>query len=357
MGEEKKRFNYSIREKNSCRFGLFLKKLLLLKSRKLAEEKMGQVIAKIRKLATFFSNGGNREINARSAHVEEVSERLLTITEDAYIITIWEDDPIVERSDGEIIPDAHVLGATSETSGNEIVPVSHTVSSSTDKSEASTQINVVARTLPALPKGKHKWIKHYCSSYRILLVGEGDFSFSACLAKAFGSATNMVATSLNSIDFLQANYAKAMVNINYLKNKGGTVTHEFDATAMYNNRHLINYGDSKFDRIIYNFPLAGFFHGLTPDRQLRRNRHLVRSFMANARKMLHDHGEIHITHKSNGFFLKWDLEELAAKCGLRLIGQVKFNLNDYPDYHTKYGFGGDNNFNCKPSKTYKFGHQ
>ncbi|GAB2281975.1 hypothetical protein Dimus_016539 [Dionaea muscipula] len=34
-------------------------------------------------------------------------------------------------------------------------------------------------------------------SDKILLVGEGDFSFAACLAKAFGSATNMVATSLD----------------------------------------------------------------------------------------------------------------------------------------------------------------
>ncbi|GAB4830158.1 hypothetical protein Ancab_019799 [Ancistrocladus abbreviatus] len=40
--------------------------------------------------------------------------------------------------------------------------------------------------------------KHYCSSHEILLVGEGDFSFSACLAEAFGSATNMFATSLDS---------------------------------------------------------------------------------------------------------------------------------------------------------------
>ncbi|GAB2279794.1 hypothetical protein Dimus_014433 [Dionaea muscipula] len=38
----------------------------------------------------------------------------------------------------------------------------------------------------------------YTSSQKILLVGEGDFSFSACLAVAFSSVTNMVATSLDS---------------------------------------------------------------------------------------------------------------------------------------------------------------
>ena len=44
-----------------------------------------------------------------------------------------------------------------------------------------------------------RWIKHYSSEYKILLVGEGDFSFSASLAVAFVSATNITATSLDSI--------------------------------------------------------------------------------------------------------------------------------------------------------------
>ena len=44
-----------------------------------------------------------------------------------------------------------------------------------------------------------RWIKHYSSEYKILLVGEGDSSFSASLAVAFVSATNITATSLDSI--------------------------------------------------------------------------------------------------------------------------------------------------------------
>lgn len=41
-------------------------------------------------------------------------------------------------------------------------------------------------------------IMHYSSNQKILLAGEGDFSFSACLATAFGSATKIFATSLDS---------------------------------------------------------------------------------------------------------------------------------------------------------------
>lgn len=46
---------------------------------------------------------------------------------------------------------------------------------------------------------REKWIEHYSSSQRILLVGEGDYSFSLSLAKAFRSAHNIVATSLDSL--------------------------------------------------------------------------------------------------------------------------------------------------------------
>lgn len=40
--------------------------------------------------------------------------------------------------------------------------------------------------------------RHYSSSHKILLVGEGDFSFAACLAKRFDTAVNMIATSFDS---------------------------------------------------------------------------------------------------------------------------------------------------------------
>ncbi|KAL7088169.1 hypothetical protein ACP275_13G111900 [Erythranthe tilingii] len=197
-----------------------------------------------------------------------------------------------------------------------------------------------------------RWIKHYSSRHRVLVVGDGDFSFSASLAVAFRSASNMTATSLDSKNFLKKNYWNAKLNIEELRSRGCMVMHGVDATEMANHRLL---GHLNFDRIVYNFPYAGFFDHLSRKSQLRRHRRLVSLFLKNAKQMISEDGEIHISHKTNGFHEEWKLVSIASSRGLRLIEAVDFDLGDYPGYNTKYGFGGDDNFNCYPSSTYKFG--
>ncbi|CAH2048988.1 unnamed protein product [Thlaspi arvense] len=179
-------------------------------------------------------------------------------------------------------------------------------------------------------------LKHYSSRQSILLVGDGDFSFSASLAMDFGFASNIVATSLNTESFLRKNYRNAMSNIQKLTSRGAKVLHEVDATEMATHPSL---RDRKFDRIIFNFPLSGFFHNESAESVLRRHRELVRLFMANAKKMMGSRGEIHITHKSSRSYKEWQLEELGSSEGLRLIKEVPFNRADYPGYENKYGFG------------------
>ncbi|KAK4398659.1 hypothetical protein Sango_1341400 [Sesamum angolense] len=123
--------------------------------------------------------------------------------------------------------------------------------------------------------------------------------------------------------FLLKHYQNAMSNIVELSIRKCRVMHEIDATKM---RHHEQLGGIKFDIIIFNFPFAGFFKDLSRDSQLRRHRRL-----------------------------EWNLESMASSHKLKLIEAVKFNNLEYPGYNTKRGFGGDNNFNCYPSKTYKFG--
>nr|DAD36528.1 TPA_asm: hypothetical protein HUJ06_007169 [Nelumbo nucifera] len=96
-------------------------------------------------------------------------------------------------------------------------------------------------------------ITHYSSSHQILLVGEGDFSFSACLAKAFRSATNMVSTSLDSRDTLFLKHPTAWLNLEELEKLGGAIVHGVNSLTMVQHPFL---KDRKLDRIVFNFPHA-----------------------------------------------------------------------------------------------------
>ncbi|GAB2293081.1 hypothetical protein Dimus_027296 [Dionaea muscipula] len=196
----------------------------------------------------------------------------------------------------------------------------------------------------------------YTSSQKILLVGEGDFSFSACLAEAFGSATNLVATSLDSWELLCQHYKSALWNIPKLTDRGCAVLHGIDATKIAWKYPPLQ--AMQFDRIIFNFPHAGVFKTDAPrEAQLQKHQRLIRMFLANAKVMIKMDGEIHIRHKSNGFFRDWNIQQLGENEGLRLIEAVPFHQREYEGYNTKFGFGGNanGNFDCNPSNTYRFG--
>ncbi|KAK4484725.1 hypothetical protein RD792_007317 [Penstemon davidsonii] len=180
---------------------------------------------------------------------------------------------------------------------------------------------------------EERWIKHYSSSHDILLVGDGDFSFSLCLAMAFGSATNIVATSFDSY--------------------GATLLHGVDATKMKIYPHL---QCRKFHRIIYNFPHAGFHQKEDHPHLISMHRDLVCGFFLNARSMLWVDGEIHISHKITPPFSSWRIEDLAVNCSLFLVECADFQIQDYPRYNNKRGSGSrcDEPFPLGECRTFKF---
>ncbi|CAB4307377.1 unnamed protein product [Prunus armeniaca] len=197
-----------------------------------------------------------------------------------------------------------------------------------------------------------KKIKHYSSYQKILLAGEGDFSFSVCLARAFGLAVNMVATSLDSRESLMLNYSKAMSNVKELEARGCKVLHEVDVHSMSQHPFLIRV---RFDRIIYNFPHAGFFSSERNRLQIWFHQDLVRGFLKNACEMLTAIGEIHVTHKTTFPFTEWKIVELAKEVGLYLVDEEQFSLLDYPGYENKRGAGMcDKTFHVGMCSTFKF---
>ncbi|KAK1362409.1 DUF2431 domain-containing protein [Heracleum sosnowskyi] len=197
-------------------------------------------------------------------------------------------------------------------------------------------------------------IKHYSSNHKILLVGEGDFSFSKCLASAFGTGANITATSLDTKEWLQRKHRHAMVNVKELGNLGCTIIHGVSARSMKDHPQL----QSKyFDRIVFNFPHSGFSHRAEYSyHMIKRHRKLVWAFLINASEMLTTKGQVHVRHKTTYPYSEWHIEELAEEAGLRLLKKSPFDINEFDGYVNKKGDGSkcDKSFPVGNSCTYKF---
>lgn len=73
---------------------------------------------------------------------------------------------------------------------------------------------------------------------------------------------------------------------------------------------------------------------------IRSHRVLVQGFLENAKEMLKENGEIHITHKTTYPFSDWEIKSLAKAEGLKLVKESEFELSHYPGYQNKRGSGG-----------------
>ncbi|KAI3510181.1 hypothetical protein L1887_25712 [Cichorium endivia] len=200
---------------------------------------------------------------------------------------------------------------------------------------------------------EEKWAKHYSSNHQILLVGEGDFSFSLSLAMSFGSASNIVASSLDSYDDVIRKYKRAKKNLQKLRDFGAQLLHGVDTIKMKLHTDLTM---RKFDRIVYNFPHAGFLGKESDEIVIMSHKSLVRGFFRNACSLLRPNGEVHVTHKTEHLFHHWNIEELATQCCLTLVESVEFKIEDYPGYYNKRGDGrkSDLPFPLGKCTTFKF---
>ncbi|XBH70647.1 hypothetical protein VPH35_098262 [Triticum aestivum] len=201
----------------------------------------------------------------------------------------------------------------------------------------ATQVVRLA-ALPVEVEGKKdekvvRWLKHYSSAQRILIVGDGDFSFSRALVTAFGSGANLVATSLDSYGALICKHHQAESNVRELKRMGATVLHDVDM--------------KRFDRIVFNFPHAGFIGQETQLHVINSHKELVRVFFRSASNLLCPDGEVHVSHKTGQPYDRWDISSNWP---------LNIHLLYYPGYNQKKGDGRKCNrsFPLRNGCTFKF---
>ncbi|KAF2756068.1 hypothetical protein EJ05DRAFT_518667 [Pseudovirgaria hyperparasitica] len=182
----------------------------------------------------------------------------------------------------------------------------------------------------------------------ILLLGEGDFSFSHTLISQHGCA-DLTATSYDSRATTLQKYATAGANTAYITAEGSRVLFSIDATKLHTcttnsalkshvqNREIVcTDGTTRrgtgYDYVVFNFPHTG---GLSTDvnRQVRANQALLSGFFRGVKGLVHgERGSVLVTLFEREPYTLWNVRDLARSEGWRVLGSWAFDWGCWRGY-------------------------
>ncbi|CAI5746651.1 unnamed protein product [Peronospora destructor] len=190
---------------------------------------------------------------------------------------------------------------------------------------AKSQTNAIfSLTSSSNPNPKN--LGPFSDRQRILVVGDGDFSFSLSLAVFLGGR-NVVATCYDSKLELKEKYSSALLNCDALETAGAQVHFDVNATCLKKEKWL-NVAQP-FHAIVFNFPHLG---GST-EADVANNQKFLREFFYSTRQYLHPtRGQVLVSLRNTLFYNRWKIQEQAAVNGFQLKRMEAFDASIYAGY-------------------------
>ncbi|XP_053526455.1 ferredoxin-fold anticodon-binding domain-containing protein 1 isoform X1 [Artibeus jamaicensis] len=168
---------------------------------------------------------------------------------------------------------------------------------------------------------------------RLLLVGEGNFSFAAALSETLDPSSSLTATCLQ----LPAEVARDPVageNLRRLRERGTKIRFGVDCTQLAD---AFEMHDREFDQICFNFPHCGRKAGVA------KNRELLAKFFQSCADVLAEEGEVHVAlcrgqggtpadNPTREWHNSWQVVAMAALGGFILSDVHSFSCEAVPGY-------------------------
>jgi len=216
--------------------------------------------------------------------------------------------------------------------------------------------------LEALARVNHQTAKAYFTkaNQRILLVGEGNFSFAVSLIELLGGdGSRLTCTAYDTMEVLKEKYKDAAANVKKVSNSGAAVHLEVDGTELENTSEL----EKNYDLVIFNFPHVGL--GIKEQNDnIEINQALIKAYLLSAIEVVHPTGLVCVTIKKGEPYDSWKVARIGlALPGLKLKTGVPFESKGFPGYshrrtsgHVTENAGDDNDIIKSGAQTFMFAH-